>query len=121
MVEVAQDLQHVDAEAVAVRRRVARSGFPTRCRPGCLPARRDRCTGCRTAPAITALAFGIADAVEVSIRAAKYRRVADWCDHRERRCREIDAMDAATRAREAEAARDAPHLDHPVWNRPMST
>lgn len=54
------------------------------------------------------MALGVADAVRMSIRVAKYRRIADWCDRMERRCREIDAMDAVTRAREAKAAFDDP-------------
>lgn len=58
--------------------------------------------------AAVGLALGVADAVRMSIRVAKYRRIADWCDRMERRCREIDAMDAVTRAREAKAAFDDP-------------
>jgi hypothetical protein len=69
--------------------------------------------------AIVALSLGIADAVRMSLRAAKYRRLADWYGMMERRCREIDAMDAVTRAREAEAAWDDPDLLNPAWNREM--
>jgi len=69
--------------------------------------------------AVVALAFGVADAVSMSIRSARYRRRADHFERMERRCREIGAMDDATRVRAAEAAFDDPFLDDPGWNRRM--
>jgi hypothetical protein len=69
--------------------------------------------------AMVGLALGIADALWVSAVAAKYRRKADSAERLERRCRQIDAMDAETRARAAEAAYDDPYLDNPAWNRRM--
>ncbi|MFO0906919.1 MAG: hypothetical protein U0794_00915 [Isosphaeraceae bacterium] len=69
--------------------------------------------------AIVAISLAIADGVIVSMRAGRYRRLADWCDRMERRCRQIDAWTAATRAREAEAAHDDPYLDNPARNRQM--
>jgi hypothetical protein len=69
--------------------------------------------------AMVGLSLGVADAVRMSMRSAGYRRKAESAERMERRCREIDAMDAATRAREAEAAYDNPYLDDPAWNRQM--
>ena len=69
--------------------------------------------------AMVGLCLGVADAVRMSMRSAGYRRRAGSAERMERRCREIDAMDAATRAREAEAAYDNPYLDDPAWNRQM--
>jgi hypothetical protein len=69
--------------------------------------------------AVVGLVLGIGDALWVSAVAAKYRSKADSAERQERRCRQIDAMDAETRAREAEAAFDDPFLDNPTWNRQM--
>jgi hypothetical protein len=68
---------------------------------------------------MVALALGIADALWVSAVASRYRRKADSAERLERRCRQIDAMDAETRARAVEAAYDDPYLDNPAWNRRM--
>ncbi len=69
--------------------------------------------------AMVGLSLGVADAVRMRIRSAGYRRKAESAERMEGRCRVIDAMDAATRAREAEAAFDNPYLDDPAWNRQM--
>lgn len=67
--------------------------------------------------AILGLCLGIAEAVRMEIKSARYRRKADGAERMEHRCREIDAMDAATRARESKAAFDDPFLDNPEWTR----
>jgi hypothetical protein len=67
--------------------------------------------------AIVAFSLAVADAVRMSMRSAGYRREAESAARMDRRCREIDAMDSATRDREAEAAYDDPYLDNPAWNR----
>jgi hypothetical protein len=69
--------------------------------------------------AIVGRCLGIADQVRVRIRAAGYRRKAEWCERMARRSREIDAMDDATRKREADYKFDDPFLDNPAWNRRM--
>ncbi len=71
------------------------------------------------AVAIAGVALGVVESVRMGVRAAKYRRMADWFDGMERRCRAIDAMDAGTRAREADLAFDDPYLDNPAWTRRM--
>ena len=69
--------------------------------------------------AIVGLSLGLADEARMRVRAAGYRRKAEACERMVRRCREIDAMDEVTRAREADAAYDDPYLDDPAWNRKM--
>jgi hypothetical protein len=69
--------------------------------------------------AVVGLFLGVADAMRMSARAARYRRLAASSDRMEHRCRAIDAMDAVTRAREAEDAFDDPYLLDPAWNRQM--
>jgi hypothetical protein len=69
--------------------------------------------------AVVGVFLGVADTVRMSLRASKYREIADRCEQLEHRCREIDAMDPVTRAREAEAAWDDPYLDNPAWNHEM--
>lgn len=68
---------------------------------------------------ILGLFLGGLDASRVRGMASKYRRKAESAARLERRCRQIDAMDPATRAREAEAAYDNPLLDDPNYNRRM--
>jgi hypothetical protein len=69
--------------------------------------------------AIVALSLAVVDTVRMGMRSAGYRRKAESAERMERRCREIDAMDPANRAREAEYAFDDPYLDNPAWNREM--
>jgi hypothetical protein len=69
--------------------------------------------------ATVGVALGIADAVRISIRSPEYCGKTDSAERMERRCREIDAMDAATRASEADPAFDSPYLNNPAWNRKM--
>ncbi len=69
--------------------------------------------------AIVSLSIWIVDAVKLSNKAARYRRKAEWAERMERRSREIDAMDPATRAKESEAEMDNPFLIEPEWNRRM--
>lgn len=68
---------------------------------------------------VLGVSLGVANAVRMSVKAARYRRMADWCDRMEQRCRSIDAMDDATRTHKAEIAYDDPYLDNPEWNRKM--
>jgi hypothetical protein len=71
------------------------------------------------AVAVVGLSLGIIDQLRMGARSARYRRKAQACERMIRRCREIEAMDPATRAREAAAAFDNPYLDDPAWNRQM--
>jgi hypothetical protein len=71
------------------------------------------------AVAVVALLFGFYDQARVLRLSNEYRRKAAYCDKMERRCREIDAMDPATKARKAAEAYDDPFLGDPAWNKRM--
>jgi len=71
------------------------------------------------AVAVVGLSLAAIDAARMGSRSATYRRKADGAARMARRSREIDAMDPATRSREAGAAFDNPFLDDPAWNRRM--
>jgi hypothetical protein len=57
--------------------------------------------------------------VDRAARARRYRNEAEFAAWMERRCREIDAMDPAARAREDELEGDDAYLHDPEWNRKM--
>jgi hypothetical protein len=71
------------------------------------------------AVAVVGFFLASADAIRVYGLASKYRRKAESCALMARRCGQIDAMDPATRAREAAFAMDNPYLEYPDWNRQM--
>jgi hypothetical protein len=68
---------------------------------------------------IIGLSLWALERIELSRKSSKYSRRADSCEFMERRCREIVAMDPATRRQAAIDAYDDPYLDNPEWTRLM--